>query len=154
MGEAERQKKRRSIVKCTWRRAFCCVFGRQLGCQSAEYICIFRWVVFFSLPFSCGKRPCSIPRSLTSPVASNMLVEMTVAIHFIIDTLPFHFCFGTSHTTAPLALLRRVPVALCTSRPGAAVAPGAKRTCGMRGLTLAGPRCSVPPLGDKATYQR
>lgn len=153
-GEAKRQKKRRRIVKGTWRRVFCCVSGRQLGCQSAEYICIFRWVFFFSLPFSCGKRPCSIPRSLTSLVASNMLIEMTVAFHFIIDTLPFCFCFRTSHTTRPLASLRRVPVALCTSCLGAAFALGAKRTCRMRGLTLAGPRCTVPPLGDKTTYER
>lgn len=131
-------------MKGTWRRTFCCVSGRQLGCQSAEYIYIFRWV-FFSLPFSCGKRPSSIPRSLTSPVASNMLVKMTVAFHFIIDTLPFRFCFRTSHTTGLLALLRRAPVALCTSCLGAAVALGAKRTCRMRGLTLAGPRCIVPP---------
>lgn len=104
---------------------------------------------FFLFHSHCGKRPRSIPRSLTSPVASNMLVKMTVAFHFIIDTLPFRFCFRTSRTTVLLALLRRAPVALCASCLCDAVTLGAKRTCRKRGLTLAGPRCTSSPPGGQ-----
>lgn len=68
---------------------------------------------FFSLLLSsCGERPHSIPRRLTSPVASSMPVKMTVAFHFVIDS--FTISLLVSHVTySGMASL----VKACASRP-------------------------------------